>query len=148
MVDLGYFAPAMGSVLLIDQALKAVLLAALSEGRAITVGSLIEVRAVRSRGTLAKRAGAPSWLQALLLAGTFAVTLVATTQLPFLQTPAVLVAVGAAFGGAASNLIDLFARGGVVDYVDLRVWPVFNLADVAIVAGVVVAAASILGRVG
>lgn len=45
-------------------------------------------------------------------------------------------ALGAALGGAAGNLVDRVRRGGVVDFIDLRFWPVFNLADVAIVAGV------------
>lgn len=44
-------------------------------------------------------------------------------------------ALGAALGGAAGNLVDRVRRGGVVDFIDLRFWPV-NLADVAIVAGV------------
>jgi signal peptidase II len=38
-------------------------------------------------------------------------------------------------GGAAGNLLDRVRLGFVVDYLDLHVWPVFNLADVAIVAG-------------
>jgi signal peptidase II len=38
-------------------------------------------------------------------------------------------------GGAAGNLLDRLRLGFVVDYLDLRVWPVFNLADVAIVVG-------------
>lgn len=38
-------------------------------------------------------------------------------------------------GGATGNLIDRLIFGGVIDYIDVRVWPVFNLADMAIVAG-------------
>lgn len=38
-------------------------------------------------------------------------------------------------GGAAGNLLDRVRLGFVVDYLDLHIWPVFNLADVAIVAG-------------
>lgn len=38
--------------------------------------------------------------------------------------------------GAASNLLDRFALGGVLDYVDLQVWPVFNLSDVALTCGI------------
>jgi len=45
-------------------------------------------------------------------------------------------AAGVALGAAASNLLDLLARGGVVDFIDVRVWPLFNLADVALVMGV------------
>ncbi|TLN00162.1 signal peptidase II [bacterium] len=39
-------------------------------------------------------------------------------------------------GGALGNLADRVRFGRVVDYLDFRVWPVFNLADIAIVTGV------------
>ncbi|MFH1559644.1 MAG: signal peptidase II [Patescibacteria group bacterium] len=39
-------------------------------------------------------------------------------------------------GAAISNFFDRVARGCVIDYIDLRVWPVFNLADAIIVLGV------------
>ncbi|NLJ99643.1 MAG: signal peptidase II [Clostridia bacterium] len=40
------------------------------------------------------------------------------------------------FGGAAGNLIDrLINNGYVVDFIDLRIWPIFNIADSAIVLG-------------
>lgn len=38
-------------------------------------------------------------------------------------------------GGAIGNLIDRLRFGSVVDFLDFRVWPVFNLADSAIVMG-------------
>ena len=37
--------------------------------------------------------------------------------------------------GAVSNLIDRIRIGHVVDFFDFRVWPVFNVADIAIVLG-------------
>jgi signal peptidase II len=46
---------------------------------------------------------------------------------------------GAALGGAAGNLLDRLRRASVVDFIDLRVWPVFNLADLGVVGGVAVA---------
>jgi signal peptidase II len=39
-------------------------------------------------------------------------------------------------GGALGNLYDRMALGHVVDYLDFRVWPVFNLADAFITCGV------------
>lgn len=39
-------------------------------------------------------------------------------------------------GGTAGNLIDRIATGYVVDFVDFKVWPVFNVADICICAGV------------
>ena len=38
--------------------------------------------------------------------------------------------------GATANLIDRFQNGLVVDFLDFRIWPVFNIADIAIVVGV------------
>ncbi len=39
-------------------------------------------------------------------------------------------------GGATGNLIDRLRWGYVVDFIDLRVWPTFNVADSAITIGV------------
>lgn len=47
------------------------------------------------------------------------------------------VAAGLMIGGAFGNLIDRLARGKVIDFLDLRWWAVFNVADIAIVAGVI-----------
>jgi signal peptidase II len=50
--------------------------------------------------------------------------------------PAVsVVGLGVAIGGGASNMVDLIARGAVVDFVGLGRWPTFNLADVALCVG-------------
>jgi signal peptidase II len=56
--------------------------------------------------------------------------------------PVGLTALGLVLGGAVGNLIDRlfreshgFMHGAVVDFIDLQWWPVFNLADSAIVIG-------------
>jgi len=41
------------------------------------------------------------------------------------------------FSGAVSNIIDRIRFGCVVDYIDLKIFPVFNLADVCITIGAV-----------
>lgn len=46
------------------------------------------------------------------------------------------IATGLELGGALGNLVDRISSGFVVDFLDFRVWPVFNLADSAIVIGV------------
>jgi len=47
------------------------------------------------------------------------------------------VAVGLLAGGALGNLIDRLVAGEVTDYIVVGSWPPFNLADIAITAGVV-----------
>lgn len=47
-------------------------------------------------------------------------------------------------GGAVGNLIDRFRFGGVIDFLDFRVWPVFNLADSCITVGACLIAWQIL----
>ena len=51
------------------------------------------------------------------------------------------VLVGMVAGGAAGNIVDrlfrgdAWLRGAVVDFIDLQWWPIFNIADAAIVLG-------------
>ncbi len=50
------------------------------------------------------------------------------------------IALGFAGAGAMGNFIDRVAYGYVIDFIDVRIWPVFNLADSAIfVAGLYIA---------
>lgn len=43
---------------------------------------------------------------------------------------------GLFLGGAIGNLIDRSRQGLVIDFLDFRIWPVFNIADIAICIGV------------
>jgi signal peptidase II len=47
------------------------------------------------------------------------------------------IAAGLLAGGALGNLIDRLVAGEVTDYIAVGSWPPFNLADIAITAGVV-----------
>jgi signal peptidase II len=46
------------------------------------------------------------------------------------------VALGLLVGGSIGNLVDRLRIGHVTDFLDLRFWPAFNLADTFIVIGV------------
>lgn len=46
------------------------------------------------------------------------------------------VAIGLLLGGALGNAIDRVRIKGVVDFLDFRVWPIFNVADIAVCVGV------------
>jgi len=88
-------------------------------------------------GSASWRARRVAWLLTWLAA--VMGTLLVVSLGPFFQSVPAQVGLGAALGGATGNLLDRLRHGAVVDFIDLRVWPVFNLADVAIVLGVATA---------
>jgi signal peptidase II len=55
------------------------------------------------------------------------------------------VALGFLIGGSASNLLDRLRLGHVTDFLDVRYWPAFNLADSFIVVGVVILLGALVG---
>jgi signal peptidase II len=86
------------------------------------------------RGALAPFVGVP-----VLLALWGAVVVFAALTLAYGGTThGVLmpIGIGAVIGGAAGNVLDRLRRGAVVDFIAVGWWPVFNLADAAIVAGI------------
>jgi signal peptidase II len=86
--------------------------------------------------------GGSTWLAGVTLVISAGVVLFALRQgrgRPWLQ-----VALGLILGGALGNLTDRLARGWVVDFLDFRVWPVFNLADSSVVVGALLLAWQLL----
>jgi signal peptidase II len=75
----------------------------------------------------------------LLWFAALASSIVLVTFQRWFYKPAALLGLALALGGAAGNLLDILRRGYILDFIDLRCWPVFNLADVGIVAGLLLA---------
>jgi signal peptidase II len=65
-------------------------------------------------------------------------------RFPMLDRWLVRLALGAVLGGALGNQVDRITLGYVTDYIDMRLWPVFNLADGSVVVGVIILAVVIL----
>jgi signal peptidase II len=118
-----------GLVVSLDQLVKLFVVAHFSpQAMASVVG--IRLRLVINR------TGAQSplyWLCLLLVQAIWLCGVLAFVPLP--QHQMVTAGLGLALGGAVSNTIDRVLRRGVVDYIDLGFWPVFNIADAAIVLG-------------
>jgi len=53
-------------------------------------------------------------------------------------------ALGLVLGGTIGNLIDRLRFGGVTDFISIGIWPAFNIADSAVVVGVIIFAYSLL----
>ncbi len=103
----------------------------------LRVGSLVQLRHVASRKRSYSRAPFRFLMVAVWISA-FAAA-VALTVTGVLSSTIAQVATGAALGGAAGNLFDILKSRSVRDYIDLGWWPVFNLADVAILGGLTIA---------
>jgi signal peptidase II len=119
-------------VLSLDQATKALVVRKLSVGQAVPARPGIMPRLRR-----VENARAPFGIgqDPRLLVALWAATFLGACLASVLVDPIGRTGLGMAVGGAAGNVLDRLRRGAVVDFVDLRVWPVFNLADLAIVVG-------------
>jgi signal peptidase II len=126
------------TVLVADQVLKWLVMRSLQHGRVIDLlGGLVRLDFTRNAG-----AAFGMFQSGGLLFAAVAV-LVSLSILVFYRriaesALAVRLALGLILGGALGNLLDRIRLGYVVDYVDLRWWYVFNLADSAIVVGVAI----------
>ena len=56
------------------------------------------------------------------------------------------VIVALVLGGAIGNIIDRHLYGHVIDFIDLRFWPVFNVADSAITVGAISTAIGLMSN--
>lgn len=137
------------AALVLDQATKAWVVATL-EGRPpirVIPGVLSLNHTTNSGGAFGLGRSAP-WIfaGATIIVST---VIVVASRRPMTRLTAV--ALGLILGGAFGNLADRALngpglRGEVTDFIDLQVWPVFNVADSAIVIGAVILAFASLGR--
>lgn len=141
------------AVIVIDQATKAWALATL-QPRIAAGGGPVEVVGTLFRLTFVENTGAGfgigagfTWLFAIIAIVVAVVILRTATKL---DSRAWAIALGGLLGGAVGNLIDRLTRppgfgeeysgpgqGYVVDFLQLPNWPVFNIADMAIVGSAI-----------
>jgi signal peptidase II len=118
-----------------DQAVKAVVRTTIERGEEVELLLGIQLVNVRNRGiAFGLFAGGGAVLVI------FAVAALAALLVFFARhrdRPLVWLPTGLLIGGALGNLLDRTLEGAVTDFVDLPLWPAFNLADVAITLGVI-----------
>lgn len=127
-------------VLAVDQASKAMVVAWTDPGRDLTlIPHVLVVRQTSNTGAAFGILSGRNSLVFLIAAVIIALTIAWFAVFRKRNSPVTFVGLGLILGGAlGNNLIDRLARGRVIDFFDLGWWPVFNVADVAIVVGVVV----------
>jgi len=123
-------------VLVLDQLLKFSVISKLTPLRSIPViGNFFYISYVKNTGAaFGLFAGQMAFLIIIGLA-VCAVVVYFHFKVPFsshfTQTSLALI-----LGGSIGNLVDRIFRGYVVDFIDFRFWPAFNLADIAVNFGI------------
>lgn len=123
------------AVVAADQLTKSWALGALADGPVTLIDGVLDLRLTFNPG------GAFGILQGLpgfFLVATVAVAVLILVWVRRVEDARWIVPLGMVLGGGLGNLADRVLRdhgGRVVDFIDLHVWPVFNLADSAIVLG-------------
>jgi signal peptidase II len=137
------------AVLAADQASKCWILYVLRlpELRQVRLLPVLDLTMVWNRGvTFGLLNGLGAWSSAVLAALALCVVAALGWWMHRAESRLTAIALGAIAGGAVGNVIDRARFGAVVDFIRAHIgvwsWPVFNLADSAIVCGV---AALIIG---
>ena len=119
----------------VDQVVKALVVRVFAVGTSLPIlPGVLSLTYVRNTGiAFGMLSGFP--LLVTVLAAMTVVFLVYYHEGRWRRNPTGRVAVGCLMGGAVGNLTDRIRLGYVIDYLDLHVWPVFNLADAAVVCG-------------
>ena len=137
---LGLIASIAALVLLADQATKRWAIDNLSDGQIVEVVGSLQFNLSYNTGvafSLGSGKGIGPWISVLAVVVVVAVSFGATSRVTIGA-----VASGLISGGALGNLLDRafrgddgFLHGAVIDFIDLQWWPIFNIADAAIVVG-------------
>lgn len=125
-----------------DHATKAVAESSLAGGRSVPLfGDLVELRWTPNPDvafSMVHNLGLTAWttpvLLATLAAGAMALMLVVWWR-SRKEGVMMNVAFAAAFAGALGNVVDRLTHGYVVDFIHVKRWPVFNVADILVVVG-------------
>ena len=134
------------AVVLVDQMSKRYVLARPGLRDAPARRPLIAIQCILNRRAAVLRLHAP-WLLVSLWISCVVLALLSLTQRPLAESSAAAIGIGMAVGGITGNLADRLQHGAIVDFIAIGPWPIFNLADAAIVCGfclVLLAMASIV----
>jgi signal peptidase II len=124
----------LAGVVALDQGTKAIVTHSIERGDRDGVLPGVELVNVHNEGVAFGFFGGGGALVVALTAAVLGVLVVyfaLHTRRPLIWLPT-----GLLLGGAASNLIDRVRIDAVVDWIDVPLWPAFNIADATITVGV------------
>jgi len=126
-------------VLMVDQLSKLIVRSTMVPGESLLTWSPIQLTYVLNTGSAFGLF--PGQTLFLIVASFVGVGVLFAYYRNFSDPPfLVKISLGMMLGGAIGNLIDRLLFGYVVDFIDARFWPVFNLADSSITVGVIILA--------
>lgn len=131
-----------GLVVVLDQATKALVESRLVPGQDVEVLGPLELTLSHNSGVAFGLASGGGARLVLLTAVALAVIAFVFSRNP--TRPGMWVAAGLLAGGALGNLADRIRVDAVTDYIAIASWPAFNVADIAVTAGVLLLAFSYL----
>ncbi len=127
-----------GLVFAADRCSKAAVSERLRFGKVLSVGPCLRIHYVVTRFKTRRLLQSPTSLLVIWSATATSLAMAAHSGM-FFQSSAAQMGLAAALAGSGSNLYDRLRHGAVIDFLDLGWWPVSNLADIALVAGIIVA---------
>jgi len=130
------------AVVAIDQVSKFCIRTIMSPGQSIPEGGFFRITYSKNEGGIF---GLPLPSVFLIVLTTIVIVAIVFVyyRYPLSREKLIKIALGFLMGGAIGNLVDrLFIGkvGEVTDFIDIGAWPVFNLADSAVVIGVILIA--------
>ena len=131
--ELAFFLPAVG-VFVADQLSKAWIRQNIAVGESVPIDAPLRFTHVSNAGGAFGFTANPIFL-ALLNAGVLIILLLFYRRLASL---ALRTGLGLILGGGLGNLVDRVRMGYVTDFMDVRIWPIFNVADSAVVCGSII----------
>jgi signal peptidase II len=131
-----------GVTVVLDQATKEIAIAELANGAPTDLPLGFELDYVTNTGIAFGLLEDGAALVIAITAATLALLIAWFALAP--SRPGLWLATGLIVGGALGNLADRIRVDAVTDFLDPPYWPAFNLADVAITAGVVTLVAAYL----
>jgi signal peptidase II len=131
------------SAIVADQITKQIVISQLALGESVHVVGPLEIRHVTNPGIAFGLFSSWASIVTILTAVAVGWMLVYFARAGA-RHPVLPVALGLLVGGSLSNLADRIRLGHVTDFLDLRFWPAFNLADTFIVIGVAILLAALV----
>ena len=122
------------AVLAADQATKAIVRGSIGRGERVDVVLGVDLVNTRNSGVAFGFFSGGGTIVAII--ATLALLALLAFFATHLTRPLVWLPTGLLIGGAVGNLVDRAREGAVTDFVDVSIWPAFNLADAAITIGV------------